>query len=222
MGAPVAVCILAGALADPAWGAPGGLYCRMRAYPGACHRGSRSRALGVPLAWVLPGDPLGAQGQSWVRGPSSRRVGPRSRGNLDTWVQGLGAEVPGGLRRAPGSLLGASDRDGGLRAVPSWGVLRGLPVAWILEAPQGLHCTWSRGAACRGPRRARWSPRSNHVGWVFSGQAGRAAGCPVWCRAWPGSWPSGSPGAACPGPACAGVASSSGGSVEDPPWGALG
>ena len=45
--------------------------------------------------------------------------------------------------------------------VPSWGVLRGLPVAWILGAPQGLHCTWSRGAACRGPRRARWSPRSS-------------------------------------------------------------
>ena len=80
---------------------------------------------------------------------------------LDTWVQGLGAGVPGGLRRAPGSLLGASDRDGGLRAVPSWGVLRGLPVVWILGAPQGLHCTWSRGAACRGPRRARWSPRSS-------------------------------------------------------------
>ena len=74
---------------------------------------------------------------------------------LDTWVQGLGAGVPGVLRRAPGSLPGASDPDGGLRAVLSWGVLRGLPVAWIPGAPLGLHCTWSRGAACRGPRRAR-------------------------------------------------------------------
>ena len=127
---------------------------------------------------------MGASGRSRAGGCSgaSRWFGSWGPPRAST-VHGAGgrhAGAPAGPAGAPGVALG---KRGSVRHQISKSVVQRESV----ESKQ-------RGVVTPSPQ------CYIHVGWVFSEQAGRAAGCPVWCRAWPGSWPSGSPGAACPGP----------------------